>query len=227
MKPIQTTKIGGMRRKIKRINSIKQKDNSKEFKNYEKNINYLNNLISNININEYTKFKIFLDTEIEDIAFSIEKYDLLKSSKIKSNFKDFKDNRFELMYSYYCSSLDRPIEFRTDAYTFFKSNFEQESLVILIKFIDEIIIGIEKKKYLDDNKNNYTSDDVNYAFDLLKLDKSEIPTRQQIQNSYESLILNIENNENNNENIENNQSNQNDKNNLEKALKLLLQRYVN
>jgi hypothetical protein len=209
MKAVETTKIGGMRRKKKRINPIKNKDNSKEFKNYEKKILNLNNLIQNIDINEYSKFKIYLDTEMEDMAFSIEKYDILKSSKIKANFKDFKDNRLEYLYSYYCSSLDRPIEFKTNAYTFFKNNFEVEILQIMINFIDEIITGIEKKTYLEDNKNNYTSDDVNYAFDLLKLDKSVIPNKEQITNSYNSLI------------------NENNKNQLDKALNLLLKRYNN
>jgi len=218
MKLVQTTKIGGMRRKIKRINPIKKQDNSKEFKNYEKNVNHLNNLISSINITEYSKFKIFLDTEMEDIAFSIEKYDLLKSSKIKSNFKEFKENRLETLYNYYCSSLDRPVEFKSNAYTFFKSNFEQESLLILAKFIEDIIIGIEKKIYLENNKNNYTSDDVNYAFDLLNLDKSEIPTKQQINNSYNTLLQNKNDNESDNDN---------NKENLDKALHLLLERYHN
>jgi hypothetical protein len=209
MKAVKTTKIGGMRRKKKRINPIKNKDNSKEFKNYEKKILNLNNLIKNIDINEYSKFKIYLDTEMEDMAFSIEKYDILKSSKIKANFKDFKDNRLEYLYSYYCSSLDRPIEFKTNAYTFFKNNFEVEILQIMINFIDEIITGIEKKTYLEDNKNNYTSDDVNFSFDLLKLDKSVIPNKEQITNSYNSLI------------------NENNKNQLDKALNLLLKRYNN
>ena len=209
MKPIQTTKIGGMRRKIKRINPIKKQDNSKEFKNYEKNAQHLNNLISSIDISEYSKFKIFLDTEMEDIAFSIEKYDLLKSSKIKSNFKQFKENRLETLYNYYCSSLDRPVEFKLNAYTFFKSNFENESLSILVKFIEDITTGIEKKIYLENNRNNYTSDDVNYAFKILNLDETEIPTKDQIQNSYNNLLLN------NNE----------DKEDYDKALQLLLERY--
>jgi len=212
MKPVQTTKIGGMRRKIKKVHSIKNKDNSKEFKNYEKNVINLNNLIKSIPIEEYSKFKIFLDTEMEDIAFSIEKYDLLKSSKIKSNFKEFKENRLEYLYNYYCSSLDRPIEFKTDTYTFFKSNFELESLQILIKFIDEITIGVEKKIYLQNDKNNYTTDDVNYAFDLLNLNKSEIPSKQQIQDSYDILSQ---------------KKNDEEKINLDKALNLLLQRYHN
>ena len=210
MKPVQTTKIGGVRRKIKRINPIKNRDNSKEFKNYEKNVNNLNNLIKSIPIDYYSKFKIFLDTEMEDIAYSIEKYDLLKSSKIKIDFKNFKENRLECLYNYYCCSLDRPIEFKTNTYTFFKSNFEQEALLSLIKFIEEITIAIEKKTYLINNKDNYTSDDVNYAFDLLKLNKSEIPTKQQIQDSYDNLYINI---------------NEKDKINLNKALNLLLKRY--
>tara|TARA_B100001094_G_C18189482_1_gene806136 strand:- start:2549 stop:3196 length:648 start_codon:yes stop_codon:yes gene_type:complete len=209
MKPVETTKIGGMRRKIKRVKPIKKIDNSKEFKIHEKKCIKLNELIKNISINEYTKFKLYLDTEMEDIAYSMDKYDLLKSSKI--NFKEFKENRFELMYNYYCCSLDRPLEFKIDSYTFFKNNFEQESLLILLKFIDEIIIGIEKKTYLENNKDNYTSDDVNYAFDLLKLDKSEIPSKEQIKNAYDNLLENT-----NNEEI---------KLNLNKSLDLLLNRY--
>jgi len=212
MKPIQTTKIGGMRRKIKRINPIKNKDNSKEFKTYEKNVKILNDLIKSIPIEEYSKFKIFLDTEMEDIAFSIEKYDLLKSSKIKNNFKDFKENRLEYLYNYYCLNLDRPVEFKLDAYSFFKLNFEQESLLILVKFIEEITIGIEKKIYLDINKDNYTIDDVNYAFDLLKLNKSEIPNKEEIEKSYNNLYKDL---------------NEKKKKELDKALNLLLIRYCN
>jgi len=207
MKKVEITKIGNMRRKIKRVSNIQNKKKTKEHNIYERNVNRLNELIETIELEDYTKFKILLDTEMEDIAFSVEKYDILKSSKI--NFKEFKDNRLEMMYSYYCDSLDRPVKFNKDAYNFFKSNFELDALSIICKFIEEIIIMIEKKQYLI-KETNYTQEEINESFNILKLDNTEIPDENNINKNYNLLK--------DNETI--------DKDKLDFAYQLLLERYT-
>jgi len=207
MKKVEITKIGNMRRKIKRVSNIQNKKKTKEHSIYERNVNRLNELIESIELEDYTKFKILLDTEMEDIAFSVEKYDILKSSKI--NFKEFKDNRLEMMYSYYCDSLDRPVKFNKDAYNFFKSNFELDALSIICKFIEEIIIMIEKKQYLI-KETNYTQEEINESFNILKLDNTEIPDENNINKNYNLLK--------DDKTI--------DKDKLDFAYQLLLERYV-
>ena len=206
MKKVEITKIGNMRRKKKRISHIQNKKISKEYTVYERNVNLLNNLIELIDLNNYTQFKIFLDTEMEDIAFSVNKNDLLKSSKI--NFKEFKENRLEMMYNYYCESLDRPIKFYNNSYNFFKDNFELDALNIICKFIEEIISIIEKEKYLI-KEIKYTQDEINESFSILKLDNTEIPTQYIIENKYNLLK--------DNENI--------NKTKLDFSYKLLMERY--
>lgn len=207
MKKVEITKIGNMRRKIKRVSNIQNKKKTKEHNIYERNVNRLNDLIESIELEDYTKFKILLDTEMEDIAFSVEKYDILKSSKI--NFKEFKENRLEMMYSYYCDSLDRPVKFNKDSYNFFKSNFELDALSIISKFIEEIIIMIEKKQYLI-KETNYSQEEINESFNILKLDNTEIPDEKTIEKNYNLLK--------DNETI--------DKDKLDFAYKLLLDRYT-
>ena len=44
----------------------------------------------------------------------------------------------------------------------------------------KLLLELKKKIYLQNDKNNYTTDDVNYAFDLLNLNKSEIPSKQEM-----------------------------------------------
>lgn len=207
MKKVEITKIGNMRRKIKRVSNIQNKKKTKEYNIYERNVNRLNDLIESIELEHYTKFKILLDTEMEDIAFSVEKYDILKSSKI--NFKEFKENRLEMMYSYYCDSLDRPVKFNKDSYNFFKINFELDALSIISKFIEEIIIMIEKKQYLI-KETNYSQEEINESFNILKLDNTEVPDEKTIEKNYNLLK--------DNETI--------DKDKLYFAYKLLLDRYI-
>ena len=114
-----------------------------------------------------------------------------------------------MMYSYYCDSLDRPVKFNKDAYNFFKSNFELDALSIICKFIEEIIIMIEKKQYLI-KETNYTQEEINESFNILKLDNTEIPDENNINKNYNLLK--------DDETI--------DKDKLDFAYKLLLERYV-
>jgi len=85
-----STQIGGkgtVRRKRKRVGNNFLEKKTKNHREYELKIKQINNMIKDISDDdEYTKFKLYLDTEFEDIGIAIEKHDLLKKAK-----KDFSE----------------------------------------------------------------------------------------------------------------------------------------
>lgn len=184
----KSTQIGGkgtMRRKKKFTGRIFKQKETKEHREYRIKINRLNEIIENItDDDEYGKFKLYLDTEIEDIGLSISKYDLTKKTK-KMDLEDLKDDCLSYVYSLLISDIDRPLKFNPDAFDKIKKTFEIEYLSLFIKFIYEIEAGIEKKIYLEDTKeDNYEMEDIHKFFDLLNIPKEEIPNKDIIEKAY-------------------------------------------
>ena len=96
---------------------------------------------------------------------------------------------------------------------------------MFIKFIYDIEAVLEKKKYLEDTKeDNYEMEDIHKFFDILELDKHEIPTKQTIEKAYKQKALKYH--PDRNINNENNEQTEIDFKNLGEAYKALLNRYT-
>ena len=220
----KSTQIGGkgtMRRKKKRTGHFFKEKETRECREYKIKIKRLNELIENItDDDEYGKFKLYLDTEIEDIGLSINKEDLTKKTK-KQDLEDLKEDCLSYVYSLLIYDIDRPIKFDPDAYNKLKKTFETEYLVLFITFIYELESGLEKKKYLEDIKeDNYEMEDIHKFFDLLDLDKSEIPTKEQIEKAYKLKALKHHPDKNLDKNSDN------DFTDIKEAYEVLLRRYT-
>ena len=123
---IQSTQIGGkgtMRRK-KRTGHNFQERITKEDIDYKNKIIRINNHIELITDNhDYDKFKLFLDSELEDIGCSIDKIDLKKLHK--SDYELIKDDELVYVYNLLISDIDRPIKFNETAFKTIKKNMKK------------------------------------------------------------------------------------------------------
>ena len=231
----KSTQIGGkgtMRRKKKRVgNTFFKEKNTKEQREYRIKINRINKIIEEIEDNdEYSKFKLYIDTEMEDIGLSIEKYDLTKQAR-KLEYDDVKEDCLTFVYSLLISDIDRPLKFNPEAFGKLKKTFEIEYLSMFVKFIYDIEVILEKKKYLEDTKeDNYEMEDIHKFFDILELDKHEIPTKQMIEKAYKQKALKYHPDKNinkeNTENKDNKEQNDIEFKNLGEAYQALLNRYT-
>ena len=98
---LKTSQIGGkgtMRRKKKKTGNFFKKrvtENELKYKNKIRNINEMIKEIEDIEI--YEKLKNFLDNELEDLGFSIEKEDLRKEKK--KEIDEIKEDGLLYVYS--------------------------------------------------------------------------------------------------------------------------------
>lgn len=188
-----STQIGGkgtVRRKRKRVGNNFLEKKTKNHREYELKIKQINNMIKDISDDdEYTKFKLYLDTEFEDIGIAIEKHDLLK--KAKKDFSEIKEDCLTYVYNLLVKSIDKPLEFNELAYSKLKATFDLEMLSIFIKFIYEIETGLEKKTYLEkeEKEDDVDIEDIKEYMELLELDKNEIPSVEDIEKAYKKKAL--------------------------------------
>lgn len=144
------TQIGGkgtVRRKVKRTGNIFKKRVTKEDIDFKNKVVRINNLIENIKDNhDYSKFKLYLDCELEEIVNSIEKVDIKKS--FKDDFDDIKDDELDYIYKLLVKDIDRPLKF-SDDYKNIKDRFEEDCIIMMNDFIRDIEVVLEKKSYLN------------------------------------------------------------------------------
>lgn len=144
------TQIGGkgtVRRKKKRTGNVFEKRITKEDIDFKNKITRINNLVENItNDYDYSKFKLYLDSELEEIGNSIDKTDLKKS--FKDDYDDIKDDELDYTYKLLVKDIDRPLIFN-DNYKSIKDRFEEDCLEIMNDFVRDIEVVLEKKSYLD------------------------------------------------------------------------------
>tara|TARA_Y100000741_G_scaffold255699_1_gene197089 strand:+ start:4901 stop:5359 length:459 start_codon:yes stop_codon:yes gene_type:complete len=144
------TQIGGkgtVRRKKKRTGNIFEKRITKEDIDFKNKITRINNLVDTITDDyDYSKFKLYLDCEFEEIGNSIDKTDLKKS--FKNNYDDIKDDELDYVYRLLVKDIDRPLKFN-DNYKNIKDRFEDDCLEIMNDFVRDIEITLEKKNYLN------------------------------------------------------------------------------
>tara|TARA_Y100000741_G_C18243461_1_gene554551 strand:+ start:733 stop:1188 length:456 start_codon:yes stop_codon:yes gene_type:complete len=149
---LKTSQIGGkgtMRRKKKKTGNFFKKrvtENELKYKNKIRNINEMIKEIEDIEI--YEKLKNFLDNELEDLGFSIEKEDLRKEKK--KEIDEIKEDGLLYVYSILIKNVDKPLEFDIDSYVKIKELFLEDGIDMFVKFIEELENNIIKKKYLLD-----------------------------------------------------------------------------
>tara|TARA_B100000530_G_scaffold260454_1_gene173650 strand:+ start:1978 stop:2469 length:492 start_codon:yes stop_codon:yes gene_type:complete len=114
---------------------------------YNNRVNTINELVQKLNeISKtsekdelYPQIKEIYDSELDELANSIDKYDLLKKSKI--DYKELKEDRLDWVKSYFLKDKGRPLLFKTNIYdSHIKHTFE-------IEFIKECIIDMLDKLY--------------------------------------------------------------------------------
>ena len=147
---LKSTQLGGkgtMRRKKKFVgNNFKTRITEKE-RLYIKKINSINEYIKLINDEDYDTFKIFLDSELDDICLSIEKIDLRK--EYNKDFEMIQEDSLSYIYNLLIKVVDKPLEFNNNNYTLLKKRFEDDYMDIIIDFLNELENNLERKKYLE------------------------------------------------------------------------------
>ena len=122
---LKSTQLGGkgtMRRKKKYVgNNFKTRITEKE-RLYIKKINTINEYIKLISDDDYDKFKIFLDNELDDICLSIEKIDLRK--EYNKDFEMIQEDSLSYIYNLLVNVVDKPLEFNNNNYILLKKDLK-------------------------------------------------------------------------------------------------------
>lgn len=148
---LPSTQIGGkgsIRRKKRRTGNVFLEKKTKEGREYEIKCNCINKMIGEISNTDYPLFKKYIEDELEDMGFSIEKQNFLK--QYKGQYYECKDDPYAYIYSLLISNANKPLQFNPGAFLKLKKMFEIEHLAIFIKFIYDVENGLEKKIYLQD-----------------------------------------------------------------------------
>jgi len=147
---IKSTQLGGkgtMRRKKKYVgNNFKARITEKE-RFFIKKINSINSSIKLINDENYDKFKMYLDNELDDICLSIEKMDLRK--EYNKDMELIQEDSLSYIYSLLIKIIDKPLEFNNNNYNLLKKRFDDDFMEIIINFLNEIENNLENNKYLE------------------------------------------------------------------------------
>ena len=146
---LKSTQLGGkgtMRRKKKYIgNNFKSRITEKE-RLYIKKINTINKHITLINDVDYDTFKIFLDTELDDLCLSIDKIDLRK--EYNKDIELIQEDSISYIYNLLVKIIDKPLEFNNKSYNLLKKKFEDDFMEIIVDFFNELENNLEGKYYL-------------------------------------------------------------------------------
>ena len=121
---------------------------TKESREYEIKCKGINKMIEEISDTDYPLFKKYIENELEDMGFSIEKHNFLK--QYKEQYHKGKEDPYAYIFSLLISNANKPLQFNTNSFLKLKKMFELEHLAVFIKLIYDIENGLEKKIYLDD-----------------------------------------------------------------------------
>lgn len=147
---VQGTQIGGkgsIRRKKKRTGHIFLEKKTKESREYEIKIRGINKMIENISDDNYPLFKKYIEEELEEMGYSIEKHNFLKA--YKNQYEECKEDPYAYIFSLLINQVNRPLKFNSESFSKLKKMFELEHLNVFITFIYEIETALENKKYLE------------------------------------------------------------------------------
>ena len=142
----QNNQIGGkgtIRRKVKKTFNNFLKKISNLTHSYKNKITNINKLIENItNNNDYNKFKLYLDSELKDIGYYIEKNSFKKSAK--NQYDIMKD--FPLGYMYYLliEDISRPLKLNYNLFENCQSKLDDDFINIIKQFLNELENKLEK-----------------------------------------------------------------------------------
>ena len=142
----QNNQIGGkgtVRRKKKRTGNNFIKKISNLTHTYKNKIIRINQLIQNISNDEhYNKFKLYFDSELEEIGYSIDKISFKKSAK--DDYQIMKS--FPLGYVYYLlvEDITRPLKLNLDLFENCQSKLDNDFIDIIKEFLTELENKLEK-----------------------------------------------------------------------------------
>ena len=177
---------GSVRRKkvVKRNRNFQQKKSQEQLKLENRIIN-INNLLDKID-KEYKNIAII---SINDIILSnfddLEKYDVKK----KDNYKIIKNNVIEFFENNFVNKTSEFYRYRSNVYLKLKEFFIQDCIPYILDIFIEIENYLNKKDYLNLDKD---SDKIELSdkdcFDLLNLDYTENPSKDQLKKAYKIKI---------------------------------------
>lgn len=153
MNNLQSTQIGGkgsIRRKKKRTGHIFLEKKTKEIREYEIKVKKINKIIEEITDEDYGLFKKYIEEELEDMGLSIEKHNFLKA--YKNQYEECKEDSYAYIYSLLVLNANKPLQFNPEAFPKIKKMFELDHINVFVTFIYDIESGLEKKIYLETNK---------------------------------------------------------------------------
>jgi len=103
---------------------------------------------------EYSIMKEFYEKELDEFANSIDKWNLLKKSKI--NYKELKDDRLDFVKNMFLEDRERPIRMKDNIYdSYIKHNFENEFIKECVHdLLNKLYNGLVNKKYLPDTQKD-------------------------------------------------------------------------
>lgn len=184
----KSNQIGGkgtMRRKkiIKRDRQFSQKKTQEQI--------ILDNRIQNINTHldnipkEFTQIAIISINDIVSSHFDdLERYDVKK----KENFKIIKNDVITFFENNCVNKTDTFYHYRSNIYQTLKNIFIQDCIPYLLDIFIDIENYLVKKDYLNHDKQTDTVEMTDtQCFEILNLDLSETPTKEQLKKSYKTL----------------------------------------
>lgn len=143
---LQNNQIGGkgtVRRKRKKTGHNFTKNISNLTHTYKNKITRINQLIQNINNNQdYNKFKLYLDSELEEIGYSIDKISFKKTAK--DDYQTMKDFPLGYVYHLLVEDITRPLTLNLNLFENCQSKLDDDFIDIIKLFLSELENKLEK-----------------------------------------------------------------------------------
>ena len=140
------SQIGGkgtIRRKKKKTgnNFIQKKSNLTH--TYKNKITRINQLIEKITDNhDYDKFKLYFDSELEEIGYSIDKISFKKNAK--DDYQVMKDFPLGYVFNLLVEDISRPLKLNLNLFENCCSKLDNDFIDIIKDFLSELENKLEK-----------------------------------------------------------------------------------
>ena len=142
----QNTQNGGkgtVRRKKKRTGNNFVKKISNLTHTYKNKITRINQLILNITNNQdYNNFKLYFDSQLEEIGYSIDKISFKKSAK--DDYETMRDFPLGYVYHLLVEDITRPLHLKLDLFEYCQSKLDDDFIDIIKEFLSELENKLEK-----------------------------------------------------------------------------------
>ena len=187
----KTEQLGGkgtFRRKIKRIKG-KTIDPKKNLKDYIDNlVKQLNIKILNLNNNQYSKFRDFVDEMLEDYLVDLKRDYIDKSNGLKYSDINIEGKAFFYKNIFYPVD-ETKILVKSDVYNYINNNFKEQGKNLMFTLLDSIDKILVKKEYnVDLESDIYKEDEFNRALEYFDIDKDDKVHFKQIREKYKDFI---------------------------------------